>query len=281
MTVHTSATQNDKKRPDFPLSTNPPKIAKHKRSNSDSSSIAMEDPIDRYRDTLKAEGCIEIDIPDDLQKKIDVVNKILRGNQRNHHIDETKLKLESYLEKNQNHLSKVNYNMISSMSDDFNSFTQKTLEKIFSDKNVAETTSVTLTIKNNHNNSNAFHKDFRIISKLKSNITIIYPMLENKGTAYVPYDKKNKYAETAKNHKFFKLQDLNDFYDYKTVDPTDIKYADPSKIFIFLCRKASEDLGSDYDDKSLIHAVPEPDDAKEPRIFMLGRFFVEEKTTQP
>ncbi len=289
MTIHTATSNHHTKRPTSSISANPPRIANYKRlnsSDSDTSSLGMEDPIDSYRQNLKEQGFAELDVPKALQQKIDAVNKILESNQEHHYIDETKILLH-YPDRNSNYLTQENRNTIESFENDFKSFTQETLKEIFNGKSVLKSGNIELNINLSTMNNNVFHKDSRINKDMKTNITVTYPMLNQKGTAYIPYDKKNKYPENNthnenQNYDYEAVdpnEDPNDFYDYKAVDPSDVKNANPNKMFVFLCRKASEDLGSYYDDKSLIHATPEPDDATQARVFMLGRFAVENKNS--
>ncbi len=278
MTINRSPNNSNTKRSASPIPATPLRIAKRKRSDSDTSSIGMEDPIDRYRQNLKEQGFIELNIPKALQRKIDAVNNVLERNQEHNMIHKLSKELSKnlliYTNENHAYLTQENHNAIESFKNDFKSFTQETLKKIFNDKSVTETEYIDLMINPSNQNNNLFHKDAHISLKgEKTHITVIYPMLEQKGTIYISYDKKYKYPET-KNKKSGVAYDYDD-----TINPSDVKHADPKKIFALLYRNASKDLGKDYDDKSLIHAVPEPDDTDKARIFMVGRFAVENKDT--
>jgi hypothetical protein len=272
MKTNTSTNSQKKQRSTSLLSDNESRVVQLKRSDSDVSLLSMADPIDTYREHLKAQGCVEIDIPEALQKQIDTVNKVLESHQEHHYIDNTDTAIESYISRNHAFLNDKDKKSITVLSDNFKLFIQKKLSGIFNDKCVIETQNVDLLIRCNDEANNILHKDHRFIDTI-NNITVIYPMLDQKGTAYIPYDKKNAYLESDTNNK-----DIDDAYTHgHAIDTSGIKYADNKKIFALLCRRASKDLGRDYDAKSLVHAIPEPDDATKARIFILGRFAVENK----
>lgn len=112
--------------------------------------------------------------------------------------------------------------------------------------------------------------------------TVLYPFLDTKGTAYISCDKKNE-KEQYSEHVTSEVDENGQyFFALNRIDKSDIKHADRKKIFVFLCRNASADLGKEYHRKSLIHAVPVPDNLQKPRIFITGRFAVaNKKLTQP
>ena len=288
MTNSLSSSGSARKHPRFPSQENTPRNVRFKRSDSEVSLLGMDNPIDTYRKTLKKEGCIEIDIPETLQKEIDAVNAILRANQRNHRIDKKQKEPELYTVRNDEHLNEIDKKTINDLSGNLKTFIQKTLSDIFNYKHIIETFPLELYIRTRNNTNNIFHKDQRHIfnDNITNNITAIYPMLDQKGTMYIPYDKKRKYPATEENKYPEKEENKRDdnvyIYARNVIEETDVKYMDSSKIGIFLCRNASEDLEEEYDDKSLIHSVPEREDSQESRIYILARFGIaDKKPTQP
>jgi hypothetical protein len=285
MTSSVSSSSSAKKR--SPSQENTPRNIRLKKSGSETSSLSTEDPIDAYRTTLQNEGFAEIDIPETLQKEIDAVNTILRANHDNDCIDKKQKKPETYILRNGGHLNEIDKKKINDLSNNLKIFIHSTLSGIFKDKLIVETLPLELLIRTKNNSNNIFHKDSSHIfnDNIINNITAIYPMLDQKGTMYVPYDKKDQYPATEENKYPIKEENKIDnvyIYARDLIKNEDVKHLDPSKIAVFLCRNASEYLGKEYDDKSLIHAVPEPDDSQESRIYILARFGIADKQpTQP
>lgn len=169
MTNSLSSTGSAKKRSRSPSQENTPRNVRFKRSDSETSLLGMEDSIDTYRETLKAEGCIEIDIPETLQKEIDAVNEILKANQHNHRIyeefdDQTPDTIE-YMIQHKKDISQKDKKIIENMCNNFSSFIHKLLSKIFNDHDLIETSKLDLLIRNNNYKNYFFHKDPRIFEK--------------------------------------------------------------------------------------------------------------------
>ena len=235
-----------------------PREVRLKRSESDTS-LNIQNPIDLYRQTLQREGCVEIDIPLDLQGKIDVVNAILANNKLNNITD----------------YKKGEYKKIKSLCKDIENLCQGVLTSIFPDKRISviEEEKVELSSRTRNDINNVFHKDYKkYFSFTKTtNFTILLPMLGQQGTLYVPHQHKHQYPE---NNSHSQEQYKGYVFPKKTIKKEHIQQANPKKIFMFLCRRASEELGEDFDDKSLIHTVPDSDYTANPRLYISGRFGV-------
>lgn len=268
---------NNNKRQIASLGNNTPKRIRISDNAIDKQSLERIE-IDGYRQSLKENGFAEIDIPEELQEKIDVVNKVLRGKQHNHKNDDiiNEAAFIEYLPKLGGHLAPLHQKFITELSFELNNLTKKTLNKIFNHDGmlaIEKLQEIKLKIRNNNYSENIFHKD-----PVGTQITVIYPMLEQRGTAYILHKDKKKYQNLGREDAY----GLGGYiYSKEDINTKDIKHAKPNKIFLFLNRRASKDLGEDYDDKSLIHAVPKSEKPDEPRIFMLGRFGVEDKKPTP
>jgi hypothetical protein len=232
--------------------------------------------IKSYKKSLQEQGYAEIDIPKDLKEKLDEVERIIER-VKSIATTDREMGMFNYTEEYEEHLKKDEQNLITRAENTARVFVEDTLNKIFSDRNLKaiEVGVSGIGVRFGDYFQEIFHKDFRNNGKSNDTIEIAvtYPFAGSKGTDFVPFSEKHHYPETEANTQLFdKIQRIHDpfFYKQGIIDKSKTISADPNKIFIFLCRRASETLGDDFDNKSLIHSVPKEENNE--RIMFLARY---------
>jgi hypothetical protein len=238
--------------------------------------------IDGYRKSLKENGFAELDIPKKLKKRLDKIDTIIEQThlkaKNNPDINTQTYYHEAFEDFYSRELNEKSKKYINYTYSQYQGYLCNTIKKILKkDNSVLIVNSVgKLNIRMQEIVGNTFHKDASFIEEInvKPVINAIYPFLECSGTYYIPYKiKQNKYPETLGGN----LNDTDDYkYNKRDIDINDKKQADNTKIFIFLTRKASRYLGADYDDKSLVHAVPKYTDPPKERVYFHNHISIQE-----